>query len=66
MRRRLYVSRLAGLLLVGMACAWLSRSGVSDPRHEPTRSRPNLGLVDYGGNKQNNLIADAPECVFLE
>lgn len=28
--------------------------------------RPNLGLVEYGGNRDNNLLPEAPQCVFLD
>jgi len=28
--------------------------------------RPNLGIVEYQGNKENNLIEDAPGCVFVD
>ena len=28
--------------------------------------RPNLGLVEYAGSKENNLIPRAPNCVFID
>jgi len=43
----------------GYTCYYESKDGLN-------WQRPNLGLVEYQGSKDNNLIPSAPHCVFID